>query len=314
MKGLKGSPHSTEFVDKLYKMLEDPLNQSLIQWCPSGASFIITNPIEFGKTILHRHFKHGNLSSFVRQLNKYDFHKIKSVESILKQFGMQVWEFKHSCFQKGRLDILKHITRKKSNADKRFKTSREMSSDSLEVSNRIQSQIIGTLKMLTVHFQVLVEEVNDLKKTMNKKGTLFNHNVTVLVAEDNVTCSSYAGAILKKIGCITEIVEGDTSVMHKLSEKKYDIVFISKILPTAQKIVEAFRQFDNSTPIIITADEMIQERCISLINAGASDILVKPYHQETLIQVMMKYCYSLVNSPSARNMDIHKGKHQNIWQ
>ena len=59
------------------RILEDNEYQDIICWSDNGLSFLIKDPNEFAKSVLSQHFKHCNISSFVRQLNKYDFHKVK---------------------------------------------------------------------------------------------------------------------------------------------------------------------------------------------------------------------------------------------
>lgn len=104
----------TAFIHKLYSMLEDRSIQHLISWSNNNDSFVMSPSSEFSK-VLAQYFKHTNISSFVRQLNMYGFHKVSDVfhtgspESAL-------WEFKHGNgnFKKGDLMGLREIKRRAS--------------------------------------------------------------------------------------------------------------------------------------------------------------------------------------------------------
>jgi osomolarity two-component system response regulator SKN7 len=103
-------PSTSDFVKKLYKMLEDPSFQSVVSWGPQGDCFVVKDMNEFTKSILPRMFKHSNFASFVRQLNKYDFHKVKHTDD--NQFGEHSWTFRHPDFHADRRDALENIKRK----------------------------------------------------------------------------------------------------------------------------------------------------------------------------------------------------------
>ena len=70
------------------RILEDKNYINIVRWSTGGNSFLIVEPNEFAKIVLSHHFKHSNISSFVRQLNKYDFHKIKNPDDNGKQVSL----------------------------------------------------------------------------------------------------------------------------------------------------------------------------------------------------------------------------------
>ncbi|KAK1596094.1 HSF-type DNA-binding protein [Colletotrichum navitas] len=104
----------TAFIHKLYSMLEDPSIQHLISWSASAESFVMSPSADFSK-VLAQYFKHTNISSFVRQLNMYGFHKVSDVFHTTSP-ETALWEFKHGNgnFKRGDLVGLREIKRRAS--------------------------------------------------------------------------------------------------------------------------------------------------------------------------------------------------------
>lgn len=103
------------FINKLWSMVNDPVNQTLIHWGEDGKSFIVTQREQFVHNILPKYFKHSNFASFVRQLNMYGWHKVQDVKSGSIQSNIDDrWEFANENFIRGREDLLANILRQKS--------------------------------------------------------------------------------------------------------------------------------------------------------------------------------------------------------
>ncbi|KAJ5605032.1 Heat shock factor (HSF)-type DNA-binding [Penicillium lagena] len=104
----------TAFIHKLYNMLEDTSIQHLISWSSTNDSFVMSPTSEFSK-VLAQYFKHTNISSFVRQLNMYGFHKVSDVFHTGSP-DSALWEFKHGNgnFRRGDLVGLREIKRRAS--------------------------------------------------------------------------------------------------------------------------------------------------------------------------------------------------------
>ncbi|MES1905500.1 MAG: Heat shock transcription factor [Paramarteilia canceri] len=100
----------SEFIHKVWTMVEDDEYSDFIGWTDSGDSIYLSTDRNTSEAVLPNFFKHKKLSSFVRQLNLYGFTK----NTDLFDPSEDTLYFSHPNFIKNCPDLLTKITRKKS--------------------------------------------------------------------------------------------------------------------------------------------------------------------------------------------------------
>ncbi|KAI9820861.1 MAG: kinase-regulated stress-responsive transcription factor skn7 [Thelocarpon impressellum] len=168
---------SSDFVRKLYKMLEDPSYDQVVRWGNDGESFVVLENEKFTKAILPKHFKHSNFASFVRQLNKYDFHKVRhnNEESGQSPYGAGAWEFKHPEFKMNSRDSLDNIRRKAPAPRKPAQMGEELVPGTQHI-DLVNTQLVAMQQQLqqlsdrynelSVHHSMLLTEIIGMQKTV----------------------------------------------------------------------------------------------------------------------------------------------------
>ncbi|KAJ9292628.1 hypothetical protein DTO271G3_8600 [Paecilomyces variotii] len=186
--------NSSDFVRKLYKMLEDPSYSEIVRWGDEGDSFVVLECEKFTKTILPKHFKHSNFASFVRQLNKYDFHKVRqnNEETGQSPYGQNAWEFKHPEFKANSKDSLDNIRRKAPAPRKPAQMSEDcVPTQQIDLMNQqilAQQQQIQHLSdryaQLTVDHQLMLQELMRVQKTVLNHENVIHQVMNFLLSVD----------------------------------------------------------------------------------------------------------------------------------
>nr|XP_023019006.1 heat shock factor protein-like isoform X2 [Leptinotarsa decemlineata] len=176
------------FLGKLWKMVNDPNTDHLICWSPAGNSFVIQNQAQFWYELLPLYYKHNNMSSFVRQLNMYGFHKLSTVENGTMDTEKDEIQFFHRYFQKDQPDLLQNIKRKVTtskteNGVQNIAKNDDISKVLTDVKNLHgrQSSVDAQLSAMKQENAVLWREMAKLRKSHIKQQQIVNKLIQFLV-------------------------------------------------------------------------------------------------------------------------------------
>lgn len=203
--GGQQKPGTSDFVKKLFTMLDDLSYAHIVSWSQAGDSFVVRNMNDFTKHILPRHFRHSNFASFVRQLNKYDFHKVKNPEEQATQPADQIWEFKHPEFIRGREDLLENVRRKMPTGKKKGGDERDSSptmynpaeaaergaeeyqqlKDQIATLTTSQEQMSSHISNLTKQYQGVIGEMLTFQRNMVQQDQLMQNLIQYLMNLEN---------------------------------------------------------------------------------------------------------------------------------
>ena len=172
MKKLIGKKRKREnscfFPEKLFNILQNKNNQSIINWDKEGKVVVIENKFKFSK-LLEKYFKGQNHDSFIRQLNLYGFEKLVNIQKSDKEcFSLENFTKNSS------LEEIRQIKRKKMKNNKSIKIDNIGNKDEkyIKENNEKIDEILNQIKNEKDDY-IIIEKyksiIQDDKIDINKK-------------------------------------------------------------------------------------------------------------------------------------------------
>ena len=166
----KSKTEEKSFLDKLYAILSDDSYSQYIHWSPDGLYVIISDPNGLSKKVLPEFYKHHNFSSFVRQLNMYNFRKVRTSN----KRDQKEQKYMHKEFNESRIpEEIKLIKKKKLKAE---------SKDNDNLTNSKSCSIPNEDKEYVQKIEQ-IENLDEDSKIKEYKKILKNEELTNLINE-----------------------------------------------------------------------------------------------------------------------------------
>jgi CheY-like chemotaxis protein/HPt (histidine-containing phosphotransfer) domain-containing protein len=116
----------------------------------------------------------------------------------------------------------------------------------------------------------------------------------VLLAEDNLVNQRVAMQLLKKMGCVVDVVPHGRAALAALDRERYDVILMDCQMPemdgfeATAEIRRSGRPWQNIPIVAITAHAMTGDRELCL-NSGMNDYISKPVRAKELTEVLSRW-------------------------
>lgn len=145
-----------------------------------------------------------------------------------------------------------------------------------------------------INWYEIVKEALPIQKVAKENFTSFN-NVKILVAEDNPINKFLIVKILKDWMIDADVVENGKDAINKLRENHYDLILMDTFMPVLngleaiKMIREGYAKGKENIPIITFSAAVMETDTKTAMDAGANDVISKPFELATLHEKITKY-------------------------
>lgn len=146
--------------------------------------------------------------------------------------------------------------------------------------------------IFTIHLPLPIADEKSIKSIIQDSQLNVNlHGLEILVVDDEPFNLMLAEVILKKYGAIITVAENGRVALEKIDLQNFDLVLADLHMPEvdgymlANKIRERYLQ----VPLIALTANVMQNDVIKIKKSGFNDILLKPYKEKSLLEMISKH-------------------------
>ena len=288
------------FLLKLYNILENDECKDIIQWGENGKYFVVKNIHDFTEKILPKYFKHSNYSSFIRQLNMYDFHKKKS--------NQNEHLFHHKNFIKGQKDLMKEIKRKSNKKDENVPIASNPL-DNIAYTDLVKYSCKNALKDINININkrkssLSLDEDDSLNKSMH---SLFESNKRPYLPYgkyvSNICCKNNEKYLANGLlNCINNVNSNiNIGIPIKNSDKKITKQNLNNLLNQLNNEIMVNNQMEKNLEMKMEILSKQNEEFIQKNQKMLDDILSKKDYNKKLEAVICFILDIIMTKPKIKN-------------